>query len=280
LIQPIAVRPKASGRYQVVAGHRRVAAFRLLRDRASGAEERKKFASIRAQVLLALDDSQMAVGAYVENVQRADLNPVEEAAALARIRELTGAKTTKDIAAVTGQNDQRVRRLLRLDESPAVIKEGVTVGLLVPIATTSSGDEKPRERREHRRLDLLAAIEFIRLHDHWFKKKPKAAEERTGAAIRRALGEGWGFRRIQAFVEDALAGHEATVTEDNGAGPILLSPLYEQDERRFVFHFTRMPKAPVEQLVMARAELQRLMGEVQSHLQGRPSSPVPTENQR
>jgi hypothetical protein len=142
---------------------------------------------------------------------------VEEALALVRIRELTASKTTKDIAARTGQNEQRVRRLLRLEGAPAVIKEGVTAGLLVPVGEASGGSDgdKPRERREHRRLDLLAAIELIRLHEHWFKKKPKAAEERTAAAIRRALGEGWGFRRIQAFVEATLAGREAAYTEDS-----------------------------------------------------------------
>ena len=208
LLQPIAVRPSASGRFHIVAGHRRVAALKRLRDAAANETERAKYSTIRAQALLALDDAQMAVGAYVENVQRADLNAVEEAAALARIRDLTGLNSPKEVAARTGQNDQRVRRLFRLHASPAVVKTACTTGLLVAVGTDDAAGALPdsKGRKETRRLDLLAALEFLRLYEHIFRTKPRQAEERTGAAIRHALTDGWGLRRIHDYVEGVISG--------------------------------------------------------------------------
>src|SRR5687768_429279 len=47
-LQPIAVRPKAPGRWEIVAGHRRTAAFKLLRDGAATDEERRRFTLIKA----------------------------------------------------------------------------------------------------------------------------------------------------------------------------------------------------------------------------------------
>jgi hypothetical protein len=87
LLQPVVVRPGQPGRYHIVAGHRRVAAFRKLKDEAATDEERRKFRLIPAHVKRDLDDSQMAVGAYVENVQREALSPWK------RRRPWLGSKT-------------------------------------------------------------------------------------------------------------------------------------------------------------------------------------------
>ena len=202
LLQPVAVRLAGPGRYQIVAGHRRVAAFRKLKAEAKTDAERRKYELIRAHVVAAVGDREMAVSAYVENAQRDNLNAVEEAAALARIKQLGGYGTAKDVSAAVGQNEQRVRRLLRLDAAPTVVKEGVTAGVLV----SGSGDG----RRERRRLDLMAALDFTRLFEFYDSKKPKDAAARTEAAVRRALSDGWGTRRIQEYVEGILCGRPAT----------------------------------------------------------------------
>lgn len=278
LLQPILVRPKASGRYTIVAGHRRVAAFRLRLSRAETDEERKRYARIIAHVRLALGDAEMAVGAYVENAQRADLNPVEEAASLLRIKELTGVTTTKELAERVGQNEQRLRRVLRLNEAPAIVKAGVTDGILVPVSASRS-EEGGKERRERRRLEMLAAIEFVRLYEHLMKKRPKAAEERTAAAIQRALSEGWGLRRIQEYVEAVLAGRPAADGEEaegNGRAP---KALFERSPQRLIVHVPRLSAASEEQVASLRAVLEDLLAQLGAATVGGPARSV-SGNQR
>jgi ParB family chromosome partitioning protein len=114
LLQPIAVRPQASGRYFIVAGHRRAAAFRLLRDRAKTEPDRRKYRLIRATIARATSDAEMATAAYVENAAREQLTPLEEGRALARIKQLGNHPNASAVAAATGQPERRVRRLLKL----------------------------------------------------------------------------------------------------------------------------------------------------------------------
>ena len=60
LIQPIAAKPRSDGRFTVVAGHRRLAAFKRLREEASTETARQKYAAISAVLKVALDDAQLA----------------------------------------------------------------------------------------------------------------------------------------------------------------------------------------------------------------------------
>jgi ParB/RepB/Spo0J family partition protein len=251
LLQSIAVRPAASGRYQIVAGHRRVAAFRRLKTASASEDERRKYRLIPATVKRSIDDTQMAIAAFAENAARENLTPLEEAAALVKIKELTGVPNAKELAAAVGQNEQRIRRLLRLAEAPAVIKDGVTNGLLVPVAR---GDGNfPPPRRERRRLDLFAAIEFIRLYEHVLARKPNAAEERVGTAIRRALSDGWGLRRIEQFVAATIGGRleaeAAVLRADADRRPRSRPPpLFEHSKERLVVHLSRFDAANASQL--------------------------------
>jgi ParB family transcriptional regulator, chromosome partitioning protein len=251
LLQPIAVRPSAGGRYQIVAGHRRVAAFKKLKASAASDEERRRYRLIPATVKRSMDDRQMAVGAYVENASRSDLSPLEEAAALVKIKQLAGASNAKELAAVVGQNEQRVRRLLRLADAPKVVRDALTNGLLVDIDRGDSAG-----RRERRRLDLLAAIEFIRLHEHLLARKPSTAEERVGGVIRRALADAWGLRRVQEHVESVLSGHAAAARSSGSrsAG----QPLLEQSRNRVVVHLPRAVSATAEQFASAAKVLNDL----------------------
>jgi ParB/RepB/Spo0J family partition protein len=255
LLHSIAVRPAGGGRYQIVAGHRRVAAFKKLKQGATTDEDRRRYRLIPAQVKRGLDDSQMAVGAYVENASRADLTPLEEAIALLKIKDLTGAANAKELASAVGQNEQRVRRLLRLADAPKVVKDAVTTGILVEVER-GEPDGSPG-RRERRRLDLLAAIEFIRLHEHILDRKPATAEERVGAAIRRALGDAWGLRRIQEHVERAISGRDADERAVQ-AEPTAPPPIIERSRDRVVVYPARATSASADQLLQAAKVLNDL----------------------
>ncbi|MHB8876062.1 MAG: ParB/RepB/Spo0J family partition protein [Myxococcaceae bacterium] len=273
LLQPVAVRPAGPGRYQIVAGHRRVAAFRKLKAEARNDAERRRYELIRTHVVAAVGDREMAVSAYVENAQRDNLNAVEEAAALARIKQLGGYATAKDVSAAVGQNEQRVRRLLRLDAAPAVVKEGVTVGVLVG----GAGDG----RRERRRLDLIAALEFTRLFEFYDSKKPKDAAGRTEVAVRRALSDGWGTRRIQDYVEGVLSGRPAADVQVAPGAPKPQPAAVTDDEERLVVFKKHLATAPRKDLEAARAALTRQLEEVRSLLAGLPApESAPNGNQR
>ena len=286
LLQPIVIRPAGGGRYHVVAGHRRVAAYHRLRDSAVSDDERRAYRLIPAQVRPNIDDAQMAVGAYVENAQREALSPVEEAAALARIKDLVGAATAKEVAQSVGQPERRVRRLLRLNDAPAIIKESITQGVLVEgdrTAETKDTESGNKPRREHRKLDFIGALEFLRLHEHWFNEKPKIADERIGHAVRRALTEGWGVRRIQDFVEGVISGRtkpDASAPEPKKAdaavpasppastdsGPRL--PLMELSPSLFFVRPARLADATTVELKALSEELRRLSTQVDRRLDG------------
>ncbi len=74
VLQPIRVRPRAGGGYEIIAGERRWRAAQLagLRDIAA--------------VIATSDDDEAYVEALIENIQREDLNPVDRAQALKRLR--------------------------------------------------------------------------------------------------------------------------------------------------------------------------------------------------
>lgn len=101
LIQPIIVRRMTSGRFEIVAGERRWRASQLA-----------GLTTIPAIVRDIPDTTAMAV-ALIENIQREDLNPIEEACALQRLLD-EFAMTHNQIAEAVGKSRAHVTNLLRL----------------------------------------------------------------------------------------------------------------------------------------------------------------------
>jgi ParB/RepB/Spo0J family partition protein len=236
LLQAITVR-KVADRYQVIAGHRRAEAFRLLKERVPEGDK-PKYDSIPAQEKLDVTDEQMALYALVENLQRDDLDPVEAASGLARYQE-SESLSVQELAERTGLELRRVQRLLQLNAAPEVVKEGVSRCLLVPVlgeggkpALTPSGKEK----QERRTLDLMGAIEVERLYRHWAQDDEKKAAARTEALVRRALTDGWSFRRLREHCQGLLAGRPTTAASP-GRAP---APAFQDDGARLVVHRKRL----------------------------------------
>jgi ParB family chromosome partitioning protein len=101
VIQPIVVRPIGGGRYEIVAGERRWRATQL-----AGLHE------IPAVIRDVTDQAAMAM-ALIENIQREELNPMEEAQALYRLIEEFGL-THQQTADAVGRSRASVSNLLRL----------------------------------------------------------------------------------------------------------------------------------------------------------------------
>ncbi len=110
VIQPIVVRPIDAGRYEIVAGERRWQA-----SRQAGLTE--------IPVVVREVDEQSAIAiALIENIQRDDLNPLEEAGALERLLTEFGL-THQQVAEAIGRSRTMVTNLLRLLELNDDVKQ-------------------------------------------------------------------------------------------------------------------------------------------------------------
>lgn len=116
IIQPILVRPHG-GRHQIIAGERRWRAAQ-----AAGLHE-------MPVVVRALDDRQVAEIALIENIQRADLNAIEEARGYQRLIADHG-HTQMVLADIVGKSRSHITNLLRLLELPAAVQAMVESGAL------------------------------------------------------------------------------------------------------------------------------------------------------
>ena len=117
LIQPVIVRRLDSGDYQIIAGERRWRAARL-----AGLTE------IPVRVLHA-DDQSVAELALVENLQREDLNPMEEARGYQKLMQ-DYALTQEEAAAGVGKSRSAVANALRLLNLSAPVSDMVESGVL------------------------------------------------------------------------------------------------------------------------------------------------------
>lgn len=101
VMQPIVVRPRSVGGFELIAGERRWRAAQLAGLTAIPAVQRD------------VDDEQASAMALIENIQREDLNPMEEAQALQRLRD-EFSLTHEQIANAVGKSRVAVTNLMRL----------------------------------------------------------------------------------------------------------------------------------------------------------------------
>ncbi len=118
VVQPIVVRPlPGGGHYEIIAGERRWRAAQLA-----------ELAVIPAIVRDIPDEMAVAV-ALIENIQREDLNPLEEASALLRLTEEFGM-THQAVADAVGRSRVGVSNLLRLLDVSEAVKRHIAAGEL------------------------------------------------------------------------------------------------------------------------------------------------------
>ncbi|MGO1616714.1 MAG: ParB/RepB/Spo0J family partition protein [Oceanisphaera sp.] len=117
IIQPIVVRPLANGGYEILAGERRWRAARIA-----------GLSQVPCLIKDVADQEAMAIG-LIENIQREDLNVIEEARALARLIEEFGF-THLSVADAVGKSRSAVSNLLRLTQLNEDVKQLVEHGSL------------------------------------------------------------------------------------------------------------------------------------------------------
>ena len=116
LIEPIVVRP-FDGRFEVVVGHRRFLAHKLL-----GLDKIKV-------IVRELGDDQVFLIRGIENDQRVDLNPIERAKNYKRIRDRFNF-STHQIAQKVGRSHQTIMRYLKLLEVPEDFQGALAKGVI------------------------------------------------------------------------------------------------------------------------------------------------------
>ena len=191
IVQPLVVSPEPDGSYTIVAGERRWRA-----SRRAGLE------TVPVVVRQVTDDREMLELALVENLQRSDLNPLEEAVAYLSLQEKFGL-SQEDIAARVGKARTTVTNALRLLRLPGEVQEllrdgRLTAGQARPLlalptreAQLALADRAVRDGLTARDLERLSS-EPAREKP---KKKPRPVEVHTAAAEEKLT------RRLQTRVE-------------------------------------------------------------------------------
>lgn len=147
-LQPIGVKKKGS-RYEVVFGHRRLLAARMLGWR-----------EIRAEILdeedLHKGGASAEVAKLVENTQRENLTPVEEAYALNELRETLKIDSVAELCRITGKSATWIRQRIEILEFPEEIQAALHSGAISYGVARELSRIKDQEMRQNY---LAAAIQ-------------------------------------------------------------------------------------------------------------------------
>jgi ParB family chromosome partitioning protein len=159
VMQPIVVRPISDKKYEIIAGERRWRATQL-----AGLD------AIPVVIRDVSDEAAIAM-ALIENIQREDLNPIEEAASLQRLQQ-EFELTQQEVATAVGKSRSTVANLLRL----MTLQEDVRISL------------------EHGDLEMGHAKALLGL---------EAADQSHAARV--VIGKGLSVRQTEALVRNILS---------------------------------------------------------------------------
>lgn len=195
LLQPLTVRPLADGTYQLVAGERRWRASRL-----AGLDE-------VPVIVREMNDREAAEIALIENLQREDLNPMEEAVGLSTLMETYGL-TQEETAKAVSKSRPAVTNALRLLHLPGAVRDLVGSGQL------SAGHAR-------------AILSF-------------ADEEQQVAAAKAAVENGWSVREVERQAKKARTARE--VSRETPAKGFARDSFFDEVELALAEHLGRRVK--------------------------------------
>ena len=167
VMQPIVVRPIDDERYEIIAGERRWRAT-----------QQAGLDTIPAMVRVLPDEAAIAM-ALIENIQREDLNPLEEAMALQRLQQ-EFELTQQQVADAVGKSRVTIANLLRLISLPEAIKTMLAHGDLEmghARALLGLGEDRQVEGARHVVARGLTVRQTEALVRQWLSDKPEPVEE-------------------------------------------------------------------------------------------------------
>ena len=209
VLQPLLVRPILSGGYQIVAGERRWRAARM-----AGLSQ-------VPVVIREMDDAQVMELALIENLQREDLSPLEEAMGYHSLMEQYGF-TQEEISQTVGKSRPAVANALRLlslpEELQSLIEEGaLSAGhgraLLAwkePEEMIQMGKKAAQEGLSVRQLEKMAQAQKQkkpapqRQGNHYYEEVRLAMSQHLGRKVKVSGTKKKGELRIEFYGEEDL----------------------------------------------------------------------------
>jgi ParB family chromosome partitioning protein len=206
VLQPIVVRPLGEDRYEIVAGERRWRA-----------SQQAGLADIPAVIREVDEPSAVAIG-LIENIQRADLNPLEEAGALERL--LTEfALTHQQIAEAVGKSRTTITNLLRLLELNPDVKTYVEQSQLeMGHARALLGLKGPQQSAAARQV--VSGGLSVRETERLVRRLQQAGETPTPAAKPEPDPN---VRRLQNDLADRLGARVEIQQGQRGTGKLVIA---------------------------------------------------------
>lgn len=202
LMQPIVVRPLGQDRYEIIAGERRWRASQL-----AGLPQVPCWVRV-------LSDETALIMALIENMQREDLNPLEQAQGLKRLQE-EFQMTHQQLAQAVGKSRVSVSNLLRLNQLPRDIKQAL----------------------QHNAVDMGHARALLGLPDHLQTQalqtilNKKLTVREAEQLVRQLLAEkvpavkvveDANIRQLQQSLSDTLGAQVSIQHQANGKGKLLI----------------------------------------------------------
>lgn len=188
VIQPVIVRPHGKGRYQLVAGERRWRAAQLARLHEIPA------------IVRDLSEREVMALALIENLQREDLNPIEEARAYHRLADQEGL-TQAEIAKMVDKSRSHVANLQRLLQLPE------SVILLVEDGSLSMGHARALigvENAETLAREALGKQLSVREVEKLVRRQTRGESQPRHARQQRSLSEDADIAAVQGHLEEFL----------------------------------------------------------------------------
>lgn len=218
LLQPVTVRPaRAGGGFELIAGERR---FR--------ASQRLGWTEIPA-IVREVDDKTLLSLAMVENLQRADLNPIEEAEGYQQLISDFDL-TQQEVAEIVGKDRSTVANMLRLLALPASVRRLVWDGQI----TIGHARALLGAGHETRMADLARAIVSEGLSVREVERRVREVNPGKPARAKGARGTGGDTRAPEVRrIEETLRrrfGSDVKITQSGATKGEIRIPFYSADD--------------------------------------------------
>lgn len=204
LIQPVVVRKKKDGTYELAAGERRWRASKM-----AGL-------TVIPAISKEYDDRSMAEMALVENLQRKDLNPVDEGMAYRKLMDEYGL-TQENISQKVGKSRPYVANMVRLLDLPEEVKDFLSKGQLTAgQARPLLGLESDAEKVQLARRIVKEGFSARKVEDIIREgKEPKKKEDPPAAAFMKAVEEKLGLSvgsKVRIRIGKGKNAHKGTIS--------------------------------------------------------------------
>ncbi len=214
ILQPITVTEREDGGYELIAGERRFRSSQIA-----------GLATVPALVRTATQQERLEL-ALIENIQRQNLNPVEEGFAYRRLMDEFGL-TQEDVASQVGKKRPTVANMIRLLDLPEVVQKSLMEGKI------SAGKARAllSLRTEEERLDVFESMMGEKMSVR--EVEAEVAAKKMGISRKGSVRRDVNIRAQEEIIEDRL-GTKVTISGKGEKGKIVIAYYSAEELRRIV----------------------------------------------